>query len=206
MTLCTALCLARLTAELGRRRQLFLTTLCVQDVLLPLAISCLHKPSHIHLCQALLGGSVHNFSLVCVPVPSEFKTYEQLYATMCKQNQQIPLALYRAAPDELDEYIYTNPLPSTDLRKGDLVYCSQSHEPQEAGDFGRVRKGDLVPQKKHSAPPIEKGDPNTSPVVVHFVNPISSKSPPPEDTDHDLHTPEDGPKLKMHGESFNVEM
>ena len=195
MTLCTALCLARLTAaELGRRRQLFLTTLCVQDVLLPLAISCLHKPSHIHLCQALLGGSVHNFSLVCVPVPAEFKTYEQLYATMCQQNQQIPLALYRTAPDELEEYIYTNPLPSTDLRKGDLVYCSQSHEPQEAGDFGRVRKGSAA------APPIEKGDTNTSP-VVHFENPISSKSPSPKDIDHDLHTREDGPI-----ESFTVEM
>ena len=129
----------------------------VQDLMFPLAASCVHKSSDVHLCQALLGGSHHEFSLACCPVPSGhgLKTYGQLYAAMCQQGQ-IPIALFRTSAEDRQEYIFTNPAKCTTFQEGDLVYCTQSHS---AGvpKLTKPRRSDKPHHSpRHSPHPVDK--------------------------------------------------
>ena len=100
----------------------------MQNLLLSLICASVHKASDVHLCEAFLGGSKHNFTLKCLKVPDQFDgcKYTQLYAAVCK-HMMVPLGLFRESLIEKQPYIYANPPQDTVVRKGDQVYVGFPH-------------------------------------------------------------------------------
>jgi len=114
---------------------------------MPLVISCVHKNHDIEFAQAMLGGSKHDFSMVCIPVPRKMigETYMHFFAILCNLSK-IPLALYRTSKYDLQEYIYNNPSKDTILQEGDKVYVSHAHSlsnSERLEEVVRVRKVQL---------------------------------------------------------------
>jgi len=98
-----------------------------EDLLQPLVISCVHKSHDIEFAQAMLGGSKHNFSTICIDVPEKMigETYMHFFAILCWHGKT-PLALYRTSKYDLQEYIYNNPAKNTVLQSGDKIYISSA--------------------------------------------------------------------------------
>ena len=109
-----------------------------------MVISCVHKSHDIEFAQAMLGGSKHNFSTVCMDVPKKMigETYMHFFAILCWHGKT-PLALYRTSKCDLQEYIYNNPAKGTVLQEGDKIYISTAYSlsnSERLEEVVRVRK------------------------------------------------------------------